>query len=53
MDIKKRTEQTVARNYKPINYKEKKECIWCGDKAIEDYYKMLDNKKPPGLTERQ
>ena len=45
MDIKKRTEQTVARNYKPIAYREKKECIWCGDKAIEDYYKKLDGKR--------
>lgn len=44
MDIKKRTEQTVARNYKPIAYKEKKECIWCADNVINDYYKKLDKK---------
>ena len=43
--IRKRVIQNVARIYKPIAYKEQRACIWCGDKAIEDYYKKLDGKR--------
>ena len=42
--IKKQVIQNVAKRYRAIDYKERKQCVWCGDKAIDDYYKKLDAK---------
>lgn len=43
-DIRKKVIQYVAKTYKPIAYKEKKVCVWCGDNVIADYYKRTDKK---------
>ena len=46
--IKKQVIQNVAKRYKEIAYKEKRDRCWCADNVIAEHYKKMEGSESNG-----